>query len=1794
MRRRSAIKVPRNARARLRARPLSSEPISPTLTLPRLLRTLARSRLAARAALLAPWLAMTVLAAGLLRHGADVVRRDIDVRAHTEAIALAQVLAGRLNTQYRELQFAGVALLGPHGDPRHPDANTVRALHDFAALHPNLYAFNVQSADGNSIVWSTHPQSARPITGAAGFTPLPAQADFLLGRERLAARALQAPAGSAQAWSSGHVMTMRVRVRGADGATRFFVGAPYRVEDLLHTDALRGTPWRLRVVDLRNGSTLGEIDAHGVDFRRRGSAARVAAGAAVAVPGYPLEVRASAPASYVAAQQRAALTPLAGWMAALLAVLGASSAFVGLLLRRLAARNAALDRASTLLARFGELQALLAQVNQSAARLDDEAAFLDRLCRLAVDEGRLALAFVGRPRADDTLDFVAAAGQTRYLDGLLISISPERAEGRGPAGCAWRDGRAYFNASFASAPLTPWRERAARFGLQASAALPIRREGASWAVLILCRGDDVAFDPPMQRLLLELADDVGHGLERIAHRQRLRLLDTAVGALSDGLTIADAERRLIFVNAAFASITGYRPAEVLGRSPALLQGPDSDAGVIARIGQALRDGTRFDGELLNRRRDGTPFWNHLHIDPVRDAQGRVTHYIGIQHDASREREALDLQQALLANAQSGILIARRRTIVTTNSTMAAMLGRTPDALTGSDGRLLYPDEAEYQRVGTVYAMLQAQGWAALPGVRLQRADGSTLLCDLHGRLLSDHDTSVWTFIDVGEREAQAQRLQRAQRVYRALLAAADALLQSTSDAAMIERLCASLVDGTDFSATWLARPDAQGVFATLGRASVAHAGLDFLDTLRVSVDDPRALVARAWREGATAIHLDHLAVHEGAAHAAALRQLQWVAALATPVPRAGQPWGVLVFTSDDAASFDDITRAACEQVAALLGHGLDEVDRKTALQTLQDAESQRARTDALTGLPNRRALDEYLSGALARAERRQSVLAVGLLDLDDFKPVNDAYGHAAGDTLLRAFAQALHARMRRGDFLARIGGDEFVVVFENLDRERHLDELGVALERLHDAVRDPFELGAAQRAQIGMTMGLACFPVDAREPDALLRLADAAMYANKLHKLDRARWWRIGTAAEPVDDGMREAAFDLFGTDAAALLGSLDAQPLDELAAALAAALADSSRASGEPFAMLGALSADERAGAMRAQAEHLREVLGAHATRDALLARARALGQAHALAGVSAAAIEEAYGVYEDLLRERLENALISSRQRYRVLRVATGRMRLDLQTQLVAIGQTSARYFALLEHGAGSGLRWVDLLPAMLQALGELPGVRHAIVFRPDAHGALRDEAGVGTDFGTIAARLRDEHLYLNLDLAPDGQREPVALAWFTRQVQVVGAFVRDARLARWHALAQAAGWRSAACVPIASGDDTDSVLVLFGAYPQQFSSDWMHSWLELLRNGIGAQFAATAHGLRPLAPERRRALRELLHDHGLRMWVQPIVDLHSGAVRKVEALARLHTPDGEVLTPAQFLPAFGEQDLHTLFLQGLAQALEMVHGWRDAGLDIEVAVNLPPSTLAHPDCASWIEQALRRAQVAARHLVVEVLENETIDRARSDEAIYALGALGVRLALDDLGAGYNSLTRLAALPIDTVKIDQSLLHELTSDPVKTVRLLATLIRLGQQFALRTVVEGLETDGHIEAARMLGAQLGQGYALARPMPAADFPAWLQARAQRTPAATDTPRSWLGALTYQWVAARDPLRQHPLGPLEDCPLSRFLRARSIDDAQVLGWHACVHGDAPAPQRDDAAEALLQWLARRVVADGPA
>lgn len=149
--------------------------------------------------------------------------------------------------------------------------------------------------------------------------------------------------------------------------------------------------------------------------------------------------------------------------------------------------------------------------------------------------------------------------------------------------------------------------------------------------------------------------------------------------------------------------------------------------------------------------------------------------------------------------------------------------------------------------------------------------------------------------------------------------------------------------------------------------------------------------------------------------------------------------------------------------------------------------------DELTGLANRALLTDRLDRALASARRHRTLVAVMLLDLNGFKPVNDRLGHGAGDRLLRIVADRLSARVRETDTVARLGGDEFAVVIEGLAKA---EQAALVARKLLDAVAPPVSLDGDE-VSVTASLGVSLYPRDADDPAALLRLADAAMYRAK-------------------------------------------------------------------------------------------------------------------------------------------------------------------------------------------------------------------------------------------------------------------------------------------------------------------------------------------------------------------------------------------------------------------------------------------------------------------------------------------------------------------------------------------------------------------------------------------------------------------------------------------------------------------------------------------------------------------------
>lgn len=168
----------------------------------------------------------------------------------------------------------------------------------------------------------------------------------------------------------------------------------------------------------------------------------------------------------------------------------------------------------------------------------------------------------------------------------------------------------------------------------------------------------------------------------------------------------------------------------------------------------------------------------------------------------------------------------------------------------------------------------------------------------------------------------------------------------------------------------------------------------------------------------------------------------------------------------------------------------EEYRRRLALQ--REIEKM-ATQDALTGLPNRRQLSAHLTQRLAEAKRFRHKVAVMFVDLDNFKHVNDSFGHSVGDALLRGVSQRMLACLRSYDLLVRFGGDEFVVVLAGID---DFSEAAQVARKLIDTIHPAIEVDGHQLA-ISASIGVSLFPDDGDNPEDLLRHADAAMYSAK-------------------------------------------------------------------------------------------------------------------------------------------------------------------------------------------------------------------------------------------------------------------------------------------------------------------------------------------------------------------------------------------------------------------------------------------------------------------------------------------------------------------------------------------------------------------------------------------------------------------------------------------------------------------------------------------------------------------------
>lgn len=230
------------------------------------------------------------------------------------------------------------------------------------------------------------------------------------------------------------------------------------------------------------------------------------------------------------------------------------------------------------------------------------------------------------------------------------------------------------------------------------------------------------------------------------------------------------------------------------------------------------------------------------------------------------------------------------------------------------------------------------------------------------------------------------------------------------------------------------------------------------------------------------------------------------------------------------------------------------------------------------------------------------------------------------------------------------------------------------------------------------------------------------------------------------------------------------------------------------------------------------------------------------------------------------------------------------------------------------------------------------------------------------------------------------------------------------------------------------------------------------------------------------------------------QPKVNLNSGQVIGTEALIRWQHPERGLLAPADFLPII---ENHSLGIQlgewVIDSALNQLREWQAAGLHIPISVNIGAKQFQQADFVERISILLSlHSDIQPSCLELEVLETSSLeDLPPVSDKIKVCREMGIRFALDDFGTGFSSLTYMRHLPVDIIKIDQSFVRDMLNDQ-DDLAIVKAIIDLSNNFSRQVIAEGVESMGHAKKLLSMGCELAQGYGIARPMPAAEMPDWV------------------------------------------------------------------------------------------------
>ncbi|WP_369136932.1 putative bifunctional diguanylate cyclase/phosphodiesterase [Modestobacter versicolor] len=345
---------------------------------------------------------------------------------------------------------------------------------------------------------------------------------------------------------------------------------------------------------------------------------------------------------------------------------------------------------------------------------------------------------------------------------------------------------------------------------------------------------------------------------------------------------------------------------------------------------------------------------------------------------------------------------------------------------------------------------------------------------------------------------------------------------------------------------------------------------------------------------------------------------------------------------------------------------------------------------------------------------------------------------------------------------------------------------------------------------------------------------------------------------------------------------------------------------------------------------------------------------------------------------------------------------------------------------------------------------------------------------------------------------------------------------------ALALADRFHSTFDDPFRLGDRSTRLTVSIGIATAARDDDHVRS-TDLVRDADLAMYAAKAAGrnrVRVFSTELRSAveqkalvaaeLQAAIEGGELVLHYQPLLQLTTGDVTGVEALVRWQHPERGLLQPCDFIPLAELNGMVVPLTRWvLGEAARQTAAWERAGLPLVTGVNISAAHFGTGTLVADVHDALTAAGLAPERLVLELTETSVAeDPLRAAAQFAQLRISGIEVAIDDFGSGFSSLSQLVSIPAGVLKLDRSLIAGTETRRSESAAAIAAVVGMAKACGMRSLAEGVETADQLALVRELGCTFAQGYVIARPMPAADVPAFLTAHPGRwRPGATPVHR---------------------------------------------------------------------------------